>query len=95
MNGSVKAKAPSSRGEPALRNEVLPICDRCGAESDTVRDGYEFTDSCGEKVKMKLCWDCDWDVSNGGDPFEDETEIFFDRWENDYEYDPLNTPSPY
>jgi len=76
------------------KNEHFPICDRCGQESDSVRDGYEFTDCFGEKMIMKLCWDCDWDVSNGGDPFADPTEIIMDRQENDYEYDPVNTPKP-
>lgn len=56
-------------------------CDRCDRESNTVRDGYEFTDSFGERVKMKLCWDCDWDVSNGRDPFASLDDILEDREE--------------
>jgi hypothetical protein len=48
----------------------------------------------GDDVVMWLCWDCDWDVMNGGDPFEDAADVVLDRWENDYSYDPLNTPPP-
>jgi len=70
-------------------------CDRCGEEREDVRSGYVFINEFGEKVEMNLCWDCDFEVANGGDPFEDEMDIFFDRWEQDYAYDPINTPPPY
>jgi hypothetical protein len=79
------------------------VCDRCG-EDQTFRIGarfekarlfrHVFKNCMGEDVEMWLCWDCDWDVMNGGDPFEDASEVVLDRWENDYEYDPLNTPPP-
>ena len=80
------------------------LCSRCGIDQ-SFRVGkrftkqrlfnHEFTDCFGEKTSMKLCWDCDWDVMNGGDPFEDETEICFRREEEDYEYDPINNDPPY
>jgi hypothetical protein len=79
------------------------ICDRCGVDQ-TFRIGarfekarlfrHVFKNSMGDDVEMWLCWDCDWDVSNGGDAFEDASDVVADRWENDYEYDPLNTPPP-
>jgi len=68
------------------------MCDRCGEEREDVRDGYVFTNCFGEKVRMKLCWDCDFEVANGGDPFADESEVLLDRWEEAYSYDPINTP---
>lgn len=80
------------------------ICDRCGVDQ-SFRIGarfekqrlfyHKFTNSCGEEAEMWLCWDCDWDVANGGEPFEDENDIYFDRWEQEYAYDPVNTPPPY
>jgi len=80
----------------------MKICDRCGCDvSKRIGNSkdrlfpHEFKNCFGETVKMKLCWDCDWDVINGGDPFEDQTEIYFRRWEEAYEYDPVNTPPPY
>ena len=77
------------------------ICDRCGADvTDRFGTGksrlypHEFTDDVGDKVKMELCWDCDWDVMNGREPFEDSTDIYYRRWEEMYSYDPVNTPPP-
>ena len=61
------------------------VCDRCGREDGTVTDGYEFTDCFGDTVRMKLCWDCDWDVANGRDPFADIVDILEDRREGELE----------
>jgi len=47
-----------------------------------------------EIVSHGLCWDCDWDLANGGDEDEDAGEIYIRRWEEEYEYDPINTPLP-
>jgi hypothetical protein len=79
------------------------VCDRCGVDQ-SFRIGarfekarlfcHVFRNCMGEKVVMWLCWDCDWDVMNGGDPFEDMADVVMNHWENDYEYDPLNTPLP-
>jgi len=81
-----------------VQNKNEQVCDRCGCDvSQRLKSRlypHKFTDCIGEEVEMKLCWDCDWDVSNGGDPFADFTEIIMDRQENDYEYDPVNTPKP-
>lgn len=76
------------------------ICDRCGCDVSgriTFDKLYShtFTDCLGEKAEMKLCWDCDWDISNGGDPFEDHMDISFRRAEEAYAYDPINNPRPY
>lgn len=85
-------------------DEMKEICDRCGQEQQ-YRIGnrfkkqrlfpHKFTDCMGEEVKMNLCWDCDWDVMNGGDPFEDAWEIDQQRREQAYAYDPINNPPPY
>ncbi len=87
-----------------FEGENMILCDRC-SQDQQYRIGErfkkqrlfdaEFTDCFGERVKMKLCWDCDWDVMNGGDPFEDEYEISFRRKEEDYEYDPINNDPPW
>lgn len=56
----------------------------------------DFTDEeTGEKIHHALCWDCDFDVMNGGDLFADAADIDADRAERAYEYDPINNPRPY
>lgn len=70
------------------------ICDRCGATTYKLFP-YTFTDDFGDRVELKLCRDCDFDVMNGGDPFKDPIDIYEDRWEEEYEYDPVNTPPPW
>ena len=81
--------------------EKKTICDRCGMDiSQRIGKIYEklfphdFEDECGETVHMDLCWDCDFDTMNGGDPFQDAFDVRMQRWENDYAYDPINTPPP-
>ena len=74
------------------------FCDRCGVDvSQRLKNKLHphiFTNEIGEPVKLMLCWDCDWDVINGGDPFRDPADIWADRWEDAYAYDPVNTPPP-
>jgi len=73
----------------------LPVCDRCGEYAHRLYP-HGVTDDDGEKVTMWLCWDCDWEITNGrGDYDDDPGEILLDRWEEEYEYDPVNTPPPY
>lgn len=83
--------------------EKKTICDRCGQDieerfSPAGRYAQLFrnvvTNEVGEDVELDLCWDCDWDVMNGGDPFEDSTDIHYRRWEEAYAYDPVNTDPP-
>ena len=62
--------------------DSLKICDRCGSSNYNIKDGYEFFNGFGDKVKMKLCWDCDFDILNGGDPFADIIDILENRREN-------------
>lgn len=70
-------------------------CERCGVDSDRL---YEFNyddEDDYEKRTLKICWDCDHDIMNGGDPFEDVWNVNQDRREEAYEYDPINNPRPY
>lgn len=69
-------------------------CTRCGNTADRLYD-YDFTDEDGEEVHQKLCWDCDFDVINGGDISDDAADIHADRAERAYEYDPINNPRPW
>lgn len=71
----------------------IKICDRCGCRTDRVYP-HEFENDFGEKKKMKLCWDCDFDVINGSDYNEDSFEIEQRREEEDYLFDPINNPKP-
>lgn len=80
------------------------VCDRCG-EDQNFRVGRRFekqrlfkhivTDDFGEEIELMLCWDCDWDLSNGCEPFEDPVEIYWRRREEAYAYDPVNNDPPY
>ena len=73
-------------------------CDRCGVDvRDRLKDRlypHNFPDELGGTVHMDLCWDCDWEVSNGHDPFDDIGDIWLDRWEDNYAADPVNVPPP-
>jgi hypothetical protein len=69
-------------------------CDRCGC-SPAPYDWWTKDEETGEKAPKKICWDCDFDLTNGhewGD--EDAGEIMTRRAEEDYEYDPLYYPKP-
>jgi hypothetical protein len=50
----------------------------------------QFEDEDGGITLFKVCWDCDWDITNGGDFEKDASDIIQDRLENQYEYDPVN-----
>jgi len=67
-------------------------CDRCGIESTRL---YSVTqdDEFGDLITKMICWDCDFDVMNGGDLFDDIWNILLERAENLHEYDPINNPS--
>jgi len=64
-------------------------CDRCGVETDRLYT-WVFKDDDGRLVKMRLCWDCDFEVANGDDPFMDEFDVWLTRRQQNYEYDPIN-----
>jgi len=69
-------------------------CTRCWISTKTlfkhtVRNEEDDT----EEVKQ-VCWNCDFDLINGGDWEEDAGEILVRRAEEDYEYDPIYFPKP-
>lgn len=73
-------------------------CERCGMEADKLytletKEEDEYGDE--KDVIMKICWSCDFDITNGGDIHKDITDIIQDRRENAYEYDPINNPRPF
>lgn len=70
------------------------ICDRCFQEVERVYD-LEYKDDDDELIKMKICWDCDHDISNGGDIQEDVSIIHLERQQTAYEFDPINNEPPY
>ena len=70
------------------------ICERCCL---TVEKLYKIgeVDDDGKVILKNVCWDCDHDVSNGGDLFEDSWQILAHRKEEQYAYDPINTEKPF
>lgn len=68
-------------------------CTRCGRLCEQTYP-HQTENSIGEIVNFSLCWDCDFDVTNGGDYFEDIFEIETKREEEDYLFDPINNPKP-
>ena len=76
-----------------LAEEKLKQCTRCYCWARELYH-HEAENEMGEKVEFELCWDCDFDVLNGGDIFEDSWEIEEEREEEDYLFDPINNPKP-
>jgi len=72
----------------------LKTCERCGANTEKLYK-FNYTDEEVGKSVLMICWDCDWDIMNGGDPFEDESQIYYERMQQAYEYDPINVERPY
>ena len=49
----------------------------------------------GETRTKNLCWDCDFDIINGRGGYDDDpAEIAEERWEEEYEMDPINVDPP-
>jgi len=75
------------------------FCERCGTTSDRLytigQEDEEYEFETGEIRTRKVCWDCDHDVINGGDLFEDSCNVLTDRQINNYEYDPINEVRPF
>jgi len=67
-------------------------CTRCGHRIDNYHWAFPCTlrDDFGDDRDMILCWDCDWDLMNGGEPFADRYDIHQERRENLAAYDPVN-----
>ena len=71
------------------------VCDRCGTNTTRLyKHNYNDEDDY-ENRTLKVCWDCDHDIINGGDPFEDPADIYQTRMEEAYAYDPVNEVRPY
>ncbi len=68
-------------------------CGRCGSKAYQLYE-HNFEDDCGEKRKIMVCWDCDFDVINGGEMMVDEGELLMEREEQEYLDDPINNPEP-
>ena len=69
------------------------FCERCYCETDRLYGIGQKNDE-DEIIMKKVCWSCDFDVSNGGDLFDDPAEILQSRKENAYEFDPINNERP-
>lgn len=80
-------------------NLDVEVCERCGAVSDRLytigQEDEEYEFKTGEVKTRKVCWDCDHDVINGGDLFEDPAYIYQERKEEAYAYDPINEERPF
>ena len=80
-------------------NNKRLTCERCGSETDWwttihLKEEDEFGDE--KETQMKVCWDCDWEITNGQGELEDDSGIVLAcRRENNYEYDPINVERPY
>jgi len=64
-------------------------CDRCGYEFEELYP-FNFTDDYGEKHEWNICWDCDFDISNGGELQADPYDIYIQRLADAYNEDPVN-----
>lgn len=73
---------------------ALGICERCKAHP-AITTWTVDDEETGESSEKAVCWDCDFDLTNGRyDSHEDAAEIAIRRAEEDYEYDPLYYPKP-
>ena len=70
------------------------VCERCGTSTTRLYE-YNYSDEDDyENMTLKICWDCDHDICNGGDPFEDAGIIYLNRRDEAYAYDPINNHPP-
>jgi len=83
----------NKKSETDVQNSL--VCERCGACADKLYNFDYEDEEFNEKHTMKICWDCDHDIINGADPFEDASNIYQDRREQAYSYDPINEVRPY
>lgn len=75
-------------------------CERCHFWSDEIflhrwKEDDPCSDYFGEWREMNTCWDCDFDIINGGDPDEDYCDLIDRREEEDYFNDPINNDPPW
>lgn len=90
-----------TRAHKKLKSESKTIdevktCERCGANTARLYH-FEYRDEeyADEIQSMEICWDCDFDCSNGGDLYADAGDIYQDRREQAYAYDPINNERPW
>ena len=79
-------------------SEQSKVCQRCSAYEERLYElEYNGDDEYGDpKVyKTKVCWDCDFDIMNGGDYEEEMSDIFQRRQEEAYAFDPINVERPF
>jgi len=71
-------------GQP-FKPSTTVECSRCLTEITRYELAIPYTaqDDVGEEVNMILCWSCDHDVINGGDPFQEAWEIWDERREEE------------
>lgn len=89
---------------PKLQEFLGKVCDRCGAESDRLYPVYHVKrhddkphewneEYCGTPIKV--CWDCDFEITNGrGEPNDEIYDVLEARREQEYLDDPINNPPP-
>ena len=57
-------------------------CERCHMITFRLYDIYYLEDETGEDTIMKVCWDCEWELTNGrGTLFQEAWEIWQNREE--------------
>ena len=65
------------------------VCDRCGWRVDQ-RWSCTYTNDFGEEHEIMVCWDCDFEISNGrGRPDDAIEDVLYYRVEERHETDPL------
>jgi hypothetical protein len=79
-------------------------CGRCHNSSDRlyrhIKSKYDNIYGGGDEIPKEdqediwVCWDCDFEVINGGEMNEEASEILQARAEENYEHDPLWYPKP-
>lgn len=79
-------------------------CDRCGATTERLYPIYHVhchdeqphkydEQYCGKPIQV--CWDCDFEITNGrGDPDDDPWEVVASRWNDEYDADPIYVDPP-
>lgn len=69
-------------------------CTRCCAVAERLYT-IPLKNEDDEIINHRLCWNCDHDYINGGDIDKDPADIYQDRMEEAYAYDPINNEPPY
>jgi len=59
-------------------------CDRCGFHADQRWPCHYLDDYDGRERKIMICWDCDFDVSNGRGRADDPMDEVLIRRQEEY-----------